>query len=295
LDSYFRARIQIPRKLPPLRALPLARRRVHRLKGRKAYSKWLTFEQVGTGKVNNVEMSEREKLQRAVEATITAGYQLDSEAFEFLSTFACNDDPAAIVNLALHRIEELNEKPLFIGKSFLETILRPPETPKEKQIPPQPPQNNNPELLELPTLTSKRAVHPYAKDVEARLKIIDDPTGNLTSNGTIEEYLHYFQDRFKRMERLLRQRIDVKAATSISEAEKSPPRTKLKIICMISEKRESKRNIILTVEDLESTATVLVARNAREDVHKKAQRLISDQVVCISVVKTRMVSSSQKT
>jgi DNA polymerase II small subunit len=237
--------------------------------------------------VDNVEMSEREKLQRAVEATITAGYQLDSEAFEFLSTFACNDDPAVIVNMALHRIEELDEKPMFIGKSFLETILRPPERPIETQLQPQPPQNKPAELLELPKISSKRAVHPYAKDVESRLKIIDDPTGNLTSNGTIEEYLHYFQDRFKRMERLLRQRIDVKAATSISEAKKSPPRAKLKIICMISEKRESKRNIILTVEDLESTATVLVARNAREDVHKKAQRLISDQVVCIAVVKTR--------
>jgi DNA polymerase II small subunit len=229
-------------------------------------------------------MGEREKLQRAVEASITAGYQLDSEAFEFLSTFACNDDPADIVNMALHRIEELDEKPLFIGKSFLETILRPPETPKETQIPPK---DKTPELLEPPTISSKRAFHPYAKDVEARIKIIDDPTCNLTSNGTIEEYLHYFRDRFKRMERLLRQRIDVKAATSISEAAKSPPRTKLKIICMISEKRESKRNIILTVEDLQSTATVLVARNAREEIHKKAQRLITDQVVCIAVVKTR--------
>ena len=142
-------------------------------------------------------MSEREKLQRAVEATITAGYQLDSEAFEFLSTFACNDDPAVIVNMALHRIEELDEKPMFIGKSFLETILRPPERPIETQLQPQPPQNKPADLLELPKISSKRAFHPYAKDVESRLKIIDDPTGNLTSNGTIEEYLHYFQDRFK--------------------------------------------------------------------------------------------------
>jgi len=71
----------------------------------------------------------------------------------------------------------------------------------------------------------------------------------------MEDYLQYFQDRFKRLERLLRQRIDVKAATPIQEAAKSQPRAKLKIICMITEKRESKQNIVLTVEDLQASAT----------------------------------------
>jgi DNA polymerase II small subunit len=56
---------------------------------------------------------------------------------------------------------------------------------------------------------------------------------------------------------------------------------------MVTEKRESKRNIILTAEDLQATATVLVAHNAQEELHKKAQRLLLDQVVCIAVVKTR--------
>src|SRR5690606_9544299 len=122
--------------------------------------------------------------------------------------------------------------------------------------------------------------HPYAKDVEANINVIEDPTGKLTSNGTIEEYLQYFQDRFKRIEHLLRQRIDVKAATPISEAVKSPAKTKLKIICMVAEKRESKRNMILTVEDLQATATVLVTNNAREELYRKAQQLLPDQVVC---------------
>jgi DNA polymerase II small subunit len=133
----------------------------------------------------------------------------------------------------------------------------------------------------------KNVFHPYAKDVEANISIIEDPTGKLSSNGTIEEYLQYFQDRFKRIERLLRQRIDVKAATPISEALKSPAKAKLKIICMVTEKRESKQNMILTVEDLHANATVLVTHNAREELHRKAQQLLPDQVVCIAVVKTR--------
>jgi DNA polymerase II small subunit len=229
-------------------------------------------------------VSESEKLQRAVEATIAAGYQLNSEAFELLSTVAANDDPTTLMSKALQRIEELEEKPLFIDKNFLETLLEPSETTELEHIQPQ---DRAPELPENKLIEGKSFFHPYAKDVEAKINVLENPTGKLTSNGTIKEYLRYFQDRFKRMERLLRQRIDVKAATSISEAEKSPAKTKLKIICMIAEKRESKRNMILTVEDLQKTATVLVTRNAREELHRKTQRLLPDQVVCIAVMKTK--------
>ena len=61
----------------------------------------------------------------------------------------------------------------------------------------------------------------------------------------------------------------------------------MKIICMIAEKRESKRNMFLTVEDLEATATILVTHSAREELYKKAQMLLPDQIVCLAVVKTR--------
>lgn len=56
---------------------------------------------------------------------------------------------------------------------------------------------------------------------------------------------------------------------------------------MIVEKRELKRNIFLTVEDLQATATVMVTHNVQEDLYRKAQRLLPDQVVCIAAVKTR--------
>jgi len=235
-------------------------------------------------RLENPDMNEREKLQRAVEATIAAGYQLNSEAFDLLSTVAATEDPTTIVNKALQRMEELEEKPLFIDKVFLETLLKQPETTEEKQVQPQ---DKNAEPPEHPMTEGKSVFHPYAKDVEANISIIEDPTGKLSSNGTIEEYLQYFQDRFKRIERLLRQRIDVKAATPISEALKSPAKAKLKIICMVAEKRESKQTVILTVEDLQANATVLVTHNAREELHRKTQLLLPDQVVCIAVVKTR--------
>lgn len=230
-------------------------------------------------------MNEKEKLQKAVETTIAAGYQLNSEAFEFLSIVAATDDPTAIMNKALQRIEELEEKPLFIDRSFLETLLKQPEPIEEGQV--EPLEEISEELPEQQMTEGKSVFHPYAKEVEANINIIEDPTGKLSSNGTIEEFLQYFQDRFKRIERLLRQRIDVKAATPISEALKSPAKTKLKIICMVTEKREAKQQMILVVEDLQASATILVTHNAPEELHRKAQLLLLDQVVCMAVVKTR--------
>jgi len=227
-------------------------------------------------------VSETGRLQKAVKTSMAAGYQLDSEAFTYLASITPTQDPLEIVEKALLQIAKLEEKPLFIEKEFLQKL--------REQLPPQTEENRGqPVREETSSFTPEGATpyQPYAKDVESQIKIIEDPTSKLSSNGTIEDYIQYFQDRFKRLERLLRQRIDVKAATPIPEALKSQPKTKLKIVCMIAEKREAKQHTILTVEDLQATATVLVTKNAPEELRKKAQCLLLDQVVCISVVKTR--------
>jgi hypothetical protein len=59
-------------------------------------------------------MSAQEKLQKAIQATIAAGYQLNSEAFEYLSQNCGTNDPENVMNLALERIQELQDKPMFI-------------------------------------------------------------------------------------------------------------------------------------------------------------------------------------
>jgi len=230
-------------------------------------------------------MSEKERLQKAVELILEAGYQLDKDAFEFLNLIVATEDPTEVINKAIQRIETSKQKAFFIDRNLLEEIVERPEPKKETLI----------QTLEEPTQTSqelqitegKKFFRPYAKEVEANLNILEDPSSKLSSSGTIEDYLEYFQDRFKRTERLLRQRIDVKSATSIIDALKAPANTKLKIIAMITNKRESKKRIILTVEDLHANATVLVPQNTSQKLLKKASSLLFDQVVCLTIVKTR--------
>lgn len=235
-------------------------------------------------------MSTKEKLQRAIQATIAAGYQLNSEAFEFLCQNSETNDPVTIMNLALERMQAMQDKPMFIERGFLESLLQQPKISLPEMQVPEPqiaPETPNLPQPSIEPQTVETEFYPYAKDIQADINILEDATGKLSSNGTLEEYLFYFQDRFKRIERLFRQRIDVKGATPILEALKSPPKTKLKIICMLTEKRDSKNHTILSVEDLQGSATVLVPQKAPEEVRKKALMLLPDQVICLAVIKTR--------
>jgi DNA polymerase II small subunit len=231
-------------------------------------------------------MGGKEQLQKAVALTLTAGYQLNREAFEFLSIAAESEDPTEIMNRAVQKIGDLAERPLFIDRSFLEQLLG--ETAPPKETVAQPSQESAKERATEPQMIeSKKPFRPIAEDIDSSFNVIDDPSTKLSTNGTIDDYLEYFRDRFKRLEKLLRQRIDVKTAASIIDALKAQPNTKLKVIGMITEKRESKQRTILSIEDLQGRMTVLVPQNAPEEVKKKARSLILDQVVCLSVVKTR--------
>ncbi len=227
-------------------------------------------------------MTGTEKLQKAVELTIAAGYHLNKDAFDFLSSMADADDPAQIMNKVIQQLESVKERPLFIERTFLEKLVTIVEPAKEIIEP------RSEEHARLSPITEgKKAFHAYAKDVETKISIVDDPGTKIDSGGTIEDYLSYFQDRFKQLEKLLRQRIDVKSAASILDALRAPPNTRLKTICMITEKRESKQKTILKVEDFKTTATALVPQNAKEDVQRKARLLLLDQAVCLNVVKSR--------
>ena len=116
-------------------------------------------------------MSAQEKLQRAIQATMEAGYQLNSEAFEFLIQNSLTNDPVNIMNLALELIQGLQDKPMFIEKSFLEPLLQ--------AIVPMP-QIQMPETQYLPALNipqpqlrpleeyqslTETEFYPYARDI----------------------------------------------------------------------------------------------------------------------------------
>lgn len=221
-------------------------------------------------------LSVDEALQKAVAFTIASGYQLDKEAFNFLSLISQKGDPVKLLKEAVRRIEKMQERPLFIGRSILEKVAK--DVVPEVEEAPKP----SPSLTE-----AKGMFKAYAKEVGSDVKVIEDPAKKISATGSIEEYLEYFRDRFNKLRRLLRQRIDARDAVTILEARRASLNMKLKIIGMVTEKREAKQRILLRVEDLEASATVLVPKNAARELVEKARALLLDQVICISVLKRR--------
>ncbi len=221
-------------------------------------------------------MSEGNRLQRAVSFTISAGYQLDKEAFEFLNRISETEDPLYLMEEAVRKIKDLPQKPLFIDRSFLEAMKKEPCVEEAKPLPPFSP----PIISE-----GGKKFRPYAKEIEERVKVVADPTDKICTTGSIKEYLEYFQDRFERLSKILRKRIDAKNAVPISVALKTPVKSKVNIIGMITEKIESKERLFVKIEDLEASVTVLVPQSGSREIIAKARSLLLDQVVCVNAIK----------
>lgn len=228
-------------------------------------------------------MSEDKRVKEAIALSLTAGYQLDRDAFDFLSLVAGTEDPVKLVEVALERVKRLGDNPLFINRVLLE------ESAKDAF-----PESRGIETLSTPLLTkpertgkARESFYPLAKDIEKDVDVIEDPTEKTRSAGSVEDYLGYFQDRFKRITRLLRQRMDSRNAGTLRDAFRAPAGSKVKVICMVTEKRESKYGTALRVEDLEDCATVLMPRNGSTELSGRAKTLLLDQVVCLGLLKTK--------
>ncbi len=223
-----------------------------------------------------------EKVRVVISRVLKAGYHLDLDAFDFLCAISKTKDPITVAEAILKKLSNNNQKPFVINKSMLKEVAG--ETyPQAEEI--ETTTNSHPDQF-LSTGKSHR-FQPHAKNINSQLKVIEDPTDEISSAGSIEEYLGYFKDRFEKIQKLLRQRMDSRDATSIKDVFRAPARSKVKFICIVTEKRESTNGIFLSTEDLETGASVFVPRNSPIELMKKVKTILPDQIVCLKVVKGR--------
>ncbi len=220
-----------------------------------------------------------EQIKKAVEFAIDAGYQLNTDAFALLETLSAAEDPLALMERAIKELDKLEQKPLFIDRAVLEDRFNP-STEKIGEL-------TVPTLPEPPLESKREAFKPFAKEFDSEIKVIDDPTNSIRTNGSMEEYRDYFLDRFNRLEKILRQRMDAKGAISISAALKSSMNSNVKVIGMLAEKRESKERTFLRLEDREASATVLAHSGLDRLVRERVKALLLDEVICVSAIKAR--------
>jgi len=207
-----------------------------------------------------------EHLRRFVQELTSAGYQLDRSAYDYLKTMDEIQASRFERTLLLTIGESTNQAHILSKQQLLE--LSKPSISESAQ-----------------SLASVSQTIP-AKQIQAQCEVLRDPSKEADTGGTIEDFSHYFRDRFQKLSKAFAARSDARDATSLGVALAQPQNHKVKFIAMVMEKRERQRRLFLQLDDMEDTATVLVAPEERA-AHEVAQKLPLDQVVCVSAVRAK--------
>lgn len=207
-----------------------------------------------------------EHLRRLVQELATAGYQLDRSAFDYLKSM---DEPevSSFAKTILVTIGENHEAGRIISKQELLEFADT-KSLQSTQIP-------------IPTATRIPA-----KQIESRLQIIRDPSKESGTGGSMQDFSHYFQDRFQKLSSVFHERPDARDATSLGVALASEQNHRVKFIAMVMDKRERQRRLFLQIDDLEDNATILVQPEDRA-AYEMAQKTPLDQVICVSGVRAK--------
>ncbi|MEM3522324.1 MAG: DNA-directed DNA polymerase II small subunit [Candidatus Bathyarchaeia archaeon] len=206
-----------------------------------------------------------EKLKKTIEIIILEGYQLSKDAFDFLKSIENESYFEEVAQKIIEKAKDSNLKPFIIDATFLKNLF---QEKKDQEL-----------AFGLFTKTH------FAKEIESKVEVLDDPTSKIDSSGSIEDFIDYFRNRFKKMVEILQKRMDVKGVLTLEEALNSRINEKVKFVCMILEKKEKRGIISLKVDDLESAAKAIVMESGDKTLFEKARAIPLDQVVCIEGVK----------
>jgi len=104
----------------------------------------------------------------------------------------------------------------------------------------------------------------------------------------LEDFVRYFKSRYVTLKSILQERTDLTNLTSINKIS-NQRQASLSIIGIISEKSTTKnKNILLKLEDLTGSISVLV-NCTKEELHKKAKKLLLDEVIAVKCSGSREI------
>jgi len=245
----------------------------------------------------------KDRIKRTLKIILEAGYQVTPEA---LKAFSLYENPEELAKELISKIEENSESIITIDNKCVNVLEESFETGKEieevetPQIKNQISEitksekvtskiqeaiNKKTEIQELDTsnqflLTQGRPKRYLAKDVDARFEVIFDPTGRMKGKGTFENFINYFRDRYMRIYNIFLKRGDIENISKFSEIPKGKDK-QIKIIGIVTSIQKTKSgNILIELEDLESTIKAIIFEKNSE-VISKAEYIMLDQVICL--------------
>lgn len=106
-----------------------------------------------------------------------------------------------------------------------------------------------------------------------------DITGKSCSSGNLEDFVHYFNSRFEKLSRILRNREDLQGVLPLDIIERIDGNDEIKIIGMVNGIRTSKKgNLLLEMEDPTGVNTVLVT-SANDRMKELSREIIMDEIL----------------
>ena len=206
-----------------------------------------------------------EELKEALGRIIESGYQISADGFEYLKTIEISDLQESVKD-AIRAAEASPQRILFFDKDFLQKVQ------EEKQRTPDP----------LRFASRRPRIRPFASEHEGEAKLLDNIPAEASAD--MEGFVEYFRSRFRKIERILRQRIDVRDAVTIGDALKMPLKSKMKVIGIVTSKRASGGRLFLEIEDAEDSVTVMASDG---ETMRKGLSILVDQVICVDGMKYR--------
>jgi len=105
-----------------------------------------------------------------------------------------------------------------------------------------------------------------------------------SSKRSVQDFVAYFNNRYKALEQILRNRNGLEGLTSISRLKNKQDKETVSIIGMVADKHLTKNNnILLILEDLSGSINVLINKN-RKELFGKGQDITEDEVIGIKGV-----------
>ncbi len=175
---------------------------------------------------------------------------------------------------ALRLLEEKGEKEAervleaLRGKEFIVTaeLVR-------KVLEPSPPRQ---EWVESP----QSRFRPLAAEVEERVEVLKDVTGKSYGKGGVRDFLQLFLDRYERLKALLMKRADYADPPPLAELTGMEEGREVRVVGMVVEKRETPGgHLLIRLEDPTGSAAVWVYRGKSEELMRKAEEVLLDEVI----------------
>ena len=245
-------------------------------------------------------MQAQNRIRKTLKIILDAGYQITPEA---LKAFSLYENPEEVAKELISKIEETSEDVITIDHKHINELYKKKETTSEPEetenieakdvrakittetatLETQEPSqiSKKPELYTSNQLVLTQSPKRFlAKDIDARLEVIFDPTGRMKGKGTLENFIEYFRDRYMRIYNIFLKRGDIENISKLSEITNSREK-QTKVIGIVTSIQKTKSgHVIIELEDLESTIKAIIYESNSE-VIRKAEYLMLDQVICL--------------